>query len=367
MAFAVLFFIPALIAILFFTFTKSTITLKEFLLQMAIQAVIAGVSVGVIYNRNTWDTEVLNGQVSSKSRDKVSCSHSYSCNCYTTCSGSGKSRSCSRRCSTCYEHSYDVSWRVHSDIGSTETISRVDRRGLTEPSRWTEVKIGDAFSTTHSYTNYVKAAPDTLFRNRGLVKKYQDKIPNYPNNIYDYYKVDRMVLVGGSVSNLKQWNEQLSIINKEIGKQKEVNMVVVLAYNLPREYFHALEEAWIGAKKNDVVLVLGLDNQNQISWSDVMGWTSNELFKVKLRDKIMEIKTLDKDLVLGALKEETYKGFVRRSMKDFEYLEASITPTVTEWVVSVLIGIFVSLGIGVFLHRNDLFNEEGFKFNRYRY
>lgn len=358
MAFAILFIIPALVAIGFFTFTKSTITLKEFLLQMTIQVVIAGVSVYVIYNRNTWDTEVLNGQVTGKSKDRVSCSHSYQCRCYTSCSGSGKSRSCSRRCSTCYEHSHDFSWRVQSDIGTT-TISRVDRQGTSEPPRWTSVKIGDPYSETHGYTNYIKAAPDTLFRHQGLMKKYQNHLPAYPNDIFDYYRINRTVVVDGTLPEKQKWDEELSLINRDIGFKKEVNMVMVVVYDKPREYFYALEQAWIGGKKNDVALVVGVNRNNEIQWAGAMGWTTNEFFKVKLRDRIMDQKTLDRSAVLGILKEETDKGFTRRSMKDFEYLESSITPSVGEWMVSVILGLLCAVGLGVVMHKNDLFNEEG--------
>lgn len=365
MAFAVLFFIPAILAILFFTFGKKSITLKEFLLQMAIQAVIAGISVYVIYNRNTWDSEILNGQVVSKTRDEVSCEHSYKCFCYQSCSTDSKgNQSCHEVCQTCYEHSYDVSWRVRADIGTT-TISRVDRQGLKEPSRWSVVQIGDPYSDSHSYTNYIKAAPDTLFRHQGLMEKYKDKLPKYPNNLYDYYKIDRTVVVGGTLADLNSWHEGLSKINRDIGKQKEVNMVMVVVFNQPREYFYALEQSWIGGKKNDVALVVGVDNSLSIQWTEVMGWTTNELFKVKLRDSILALKTLEKDSVLKVLKEETHSGFVRRSMKDFEYLEASITPSTTEWIVSVLIGLFCSIGLGVFMHKNDVFNEEGYFSRRY--
>ena len=136
MAFALLFLIPALVAIVFFTVTKTTITLKEFLLQMTLQIVVAGISVAVIYNRNTWDRETFNGTVVSKEKDRVSCEHSYDCFCYESCSGSGENQTCHQVCQTCYEHSYDYSWRVHSDIGSL-TISRIDRQGVNEPPRWT--------------------------------------------------------------------------------------------------------------------------------------------------------------------------------------------------------------------------------------
>ena len=40
------------------------------------------------------------------------------------------------------EHDYDIDWDVKTTLG-TFTISRIDRQGLSEPARWTSVKVGD--------------------------------------------------------------------------------------------------------------------------------------------------------------------------------------------------------------------------------
>lgn len=363
MAFLILFLIPAVVALGFLFFNKQSITLKEFLLQLVVQGGIAGLSVLMIYNLNTHDVEILNGVVTSKTRDRVSCSHSYSCNCYNSCSGSGKNRSCHRVCSTCYEHSHDVDWNVRSTVGTVE-IYREDRQGLTEPKRWTSAKIGEPFSTTNSFENFIKAAPDTLFRHQGLIEKYKNSLPNYPSNIYDYYRLNRLVMVDKQIPDAALWANDLSNINRDIGSKSKVNMVLVITFNKPQEYFYALEQHWIGGKKNDAILVINVDDSLNITWTSVMSWTKKELYKVQLRDKINSIKTLNKDLILTAFKEETEKGFEHRSMKDFEYLKSSITPSVSQWVVSLIIGLICSVCMSLFLRKEDLFNEN---FNQRRY
>jgi hypothetical protein len=168
---------------------------------------LIGIMTAIMMSSNTRDVEVWNGQVTGKYSEKVSCSHSYSCNCYRSCSGSGKNRSCSTICQTCYEHSYDVSWRVESNIG-TYTISRIDRRGLSKPPRWDRVKIGEPVSDTHTYTNYIKGSPDSLFHKKKLLKKYQKDLPKYQSKVYDYYRLNRLVNLGVNVDN--------NLFNKEI-------------------------------------------------------------------------------------------------------------------------------------------------------
>ena len=219
MVFLLFFLIPIIVALGIFFFSQRKITVKEFLAQTVIQGLIAASISVAIYNNNTSDIEVLHGQVTSKQSEHVSCSHSYSCNCYTTCSGSGENQSCTEHCSTCYEHSYDVDWIVRSQIGYVE-IDRVDRQGLDEPSRFTKAKIGEPFSQTRSFENFIKGSPDTLFKRQGLVEKYKDKIPNYFSKVYDYYRINRVInLVQNRNTGLaSKSTEELSNLAKEVSK-----------------------------------------------------------------------------------------------------------------------------------------------------
>lgn len=357
MAFLILFAIPVFIAFGFFIVGGRNITWQEFLAQVGLQAIVAGASVGIMYWADTTDTEVWSGVVTSKAREIVSCSHSYSCNCRTVCSSSGKSTSCSTVCDTCYEHSYDVSWAYYTTDDGRGTISRVDRQGLSQPARWTQVQIGEPSASTHTFTNYIKAAPDTLFRSQGLVEQYLKLLPNYPGQVYDYYKLNRLVTVGVSVPNINVWNNALQQLNAQLGSKKQVNMVVVLVKGQPREYFGALQQHWLGGKKNDAVLVVDIDTNGAIDWVEVMAWTDHPEFKIKLRDATADLSKLDlnnPNQLLNIFSSYVDSFYVRKHMKDFQYLTSSITPTTTEWIVSIIIGILSSVGLGVFFYKNDI-------------
>jgi hypothetical protein len=364
MAFLFLLIIPALIALGFFLFTSNRFSWQEFLCHVLVQCAVAGASVALIYSANIGDTEILNGTVIKKQRKQVSCSHSYSCNCYESCSGSGSSTSCTQICSTCYEHSYDVDWKVLTDLGVSVNIDRIDRQGLREPPRFTSVVIGEPFSQSHSFNNYIKGAPDTLFRYQGLVEKYKDKIPLQKLNIYDYYKLDRLNVVGGEIQNTKEWNTQLSEMNRDLGKKKQVNIGTVIVFNEPHEYFYALEQSWLGGKKNDAIPVVGVDKDLNIQWVDVIGWVTDPIFKIRLRDDIMDIKVLDKNKILKALANNVDNYYHRKSMKDFEYLKSSITPSTTQFVIALIIGILCSIGVGFFIRSQNLTDGWGISSRR---
>ena len=365
MPFLVLFGLPALVGIVFFRLLPG-ITWQELLVQMVAQMIVAGLSVGIIYHASTSDMEVLNGIVTGKESVRVHCGHSYQCHCHQVCTGSGKQRSCHRQCSTCYRHPFDQDWHVDSSLDQTTLINRIDPQGLREPARWTVAQVGEPYAAEHSYLNYIKAAPGSLFRRQGLVEKYTGDLPPFPAQVEDYYRRNALVLVHGAlVSEPRRWNRQLAEINGRLGASKKVDVALVLVRDLPQEYFYALEQHWIGAKKNSAVLVIGVGQDLAPRWATVMSWTTSEILKVRLRDAVMDLPRVDRDLVLPLFEREVVAHFLHRPMKDFAYLASSIAPTPIEWAISMLIGLLISLGLTWAFHRYDVFGtEHGTRRNR---
>lgn len=356
MAFGLFFIVPFIVSIILFVCFNKQITIKEFLVQTAVQLLLALIMIFSIYHVNTSDVEILSSEVTNKRSERVSCSHSYRCHCYTTCSGSGSNKSCSEHCSTCYEHSYDVDWIVDSGIGSTE-IERVSRQGLEEPPRYTKVKIGEPFAKEHSYENYIKGNPETLFRKQGLVEKYQKHLPKYFGNVYDYYRINRFINL--SSFKTKNISDQIAIINKEIGSIKQGTVGVVIV-SQPRDYFYALQEHWLGGKKNDIIPVISVDTQGNIEWVEIMTWTTNPLFQIKLRDAILDLKQINDqnlDLLIDQIKINTLDHYKRKPMKDFEYLKASIRPTILQFTIGSIIALLVSFGLSYWFFKEDVFEE----------
>jgi len=350
MIFFALIFIPLVISFLFYTLSKGRMTLREYLLQTVSQLFIAGISMWIISGLNTIDTETYNGRITNKKQVRVSCQHSYQCFCVSVSCGKG----CRTRvCQTCYEHTNDWDWRVYTNINEEFNISRIDRRGSQEPPRFSSVKIGEPYSSIHRYTNYVKASPDSLFRKQGLVEKYKKHIPQYPQEIYDYHRLNRVVLVNGAiVNNIANWNNWLSELNADLGPAKHANVVLVITKSMPTEYANALEEAWLRAKDNDVVIVLNTEDNINISWSRIISWTNNTMLHVKLRDELLD-KPLDTEVLSGIINKEITDGFKPRDMSEFEYLKSTIVPTGWQFITALLFGIIVSIVVGKLLINNN--------------
>lgn len=356
--------IPLLIAAGFFIFGGRKVTWQEFLIHCGISFVIAITSSAIISELNTRDYEVLNGTVSNKAKERVSCEHSYTCNCITVSCG----KDCSTTiCQTCYEHSYDIDWAVYISTGHRLTINRITRQGLKMPPRYDRVIVGEPGSVSNTYTNYVKAAPGTLFRHQGLVQKYKSYIPEHPTNIYDYYRNNKIITIGTEIPEVKEWARNLAELAGRVGSPRQVNPIIIYVLDLPEEFAYALEEAWIGGKKNDAILVIGGDVEGNIKWVRPLAWTNSEMFKVKLRDDVKGYGNIKNRLgIITAFEYNLWNFYIRKPMSDFKYLTSSIVPTSTQFVITVIINLIISVIIGIIMVKNDYEEETSYTYRRWK-
>lgn len=311
------------------------------------------------------DTEIWNGMVTAKARDHGTYEKPYDCNCrsVTSCSGSGKDRSCSttQKCDTCYETRYTVNWNCTSTIGRW-TIASEDKSSrsvysLPNPQRWEIIKVGDPAAKKSSYTNYVQAVPLSLFTpsSESLKAKFAPLIPTYPLNVYDFYKLDRFLTPGYSTPDAAAWNLDISNMLRELGPKKQANVIVVVAKTSDPNYEYALRDAWEGANKNDVVLVIGSSEWPKIDFVRVISWTKSELFKVQLRDTVQELGTIQRAPIMSALQTQISTNFERRRMREFKYLESEIDPPT--WLMITASIVLLLGGAGTWAVLTNQFNR----------
>lgn len=346
--------IPMLIPFIARYYFKHDFTIPEMILAcVAPSVVIAIIYVGGTYSEMA-DVEVLSGQVTAKERNEVHCRHSYSCNCVTYYTGSGKDRKSHRKCSTCYRHSYDVDWDIISTLG-TISIDTEDSRGLIEPKRWTIVNVGDPYAKTSSYVNYVKGAKDSLFNLEKYNKGQLNSVPEYPSKIFDLYKINRVVDIGANVNNLQEINDGISNILRTLGSTKQVNIVMAIT-NKPRDFAFVVRDKWLGGKKNDVMIIIGTSNYPKIDWVEVFSWSKNQMVNIKLRDDITELGSMSSiNVLMWVISDDVNNHFVRKTMKEFEYLDGQIQPSATVIYWALGIGVLLSLVLTICGIKFDIF------------
>jgi len=316
------------------------------------------------------DTEILNGLVIRKVAEKEicvydddfsRCRNDYSCDCYSCnphdCNCNEDGKNCSTCydtcCHTCFTYPWEKFYMVYHDFGNFE-IDRIDKQGKNEPPRFTKVQIDDPVSRKHEYKNYILGAKHSLF-SKELIKSEKYKIPNYPLNIYDYQYLDRVILIGKNLPNLdyKKFNYEYSKFLGEVGKQKQLNSVLVLTDN-SQDFTRILEAKWVGGKKNDVIIIIGTNEKADILWVYSFGWSKNNRVFIELRENLIQHKKINLEII-DIIKKATNQYFERKEMKEFEYLKNEIKGNFK--ILEIIALILISGGFIWFLVVNDI-NEE---------
>jgi len=295
----------------------------------------------------TTDVEIWNGQVTGKERNRVSCEHSYPCNCRQVCSGSGSSRSCSTVCDTCYDHPWDYDWDVHTSAGDF-TVARVDRQGSTEPSRWTAVQAGQPASIAHSFTNYIKAVPESVMHenSESLLAQFGAKVPTYPSGTYDYHYHNHALSDGTvPVPYLNDLNKNIRDMLRTVGPGKRVNVVVLFTKNPSPDYGWAAQYKWLGGKKNDLVAVISTADGKKANWVHMFSWSTNKMVDKTIRDDVMALEEMTAESLTDVLRTNINKYFEKRSMNEFRYLDEELEPSTLALTITAIISIIMAVGV----------------------
>jgi hypothetical protein len=213
-------------------------------------------------------------------------------------------------------------------------------------------------------------------RRSGQMERFKNKLPPYPE-VYDYYRAQRFLGIGIKFPNPMGLNDRLSEINAKWGAPRKVDIVVIIVAETDEMYLEALKEAWIGGKINDIVVVVGVNpaDKTTITWAGVISWTKNEQVKIDLRNAVYDLRTLappagaSEDFryreLLDIIEYQVSSKFQHRRISDFEYLNASITPTDAFKLWLGIITFLLNLGMSIFFWLNDPF-DNGFRSSYYR-
>ena len=194
-------------------------------------------------------------------------------------------------------------------------------------------------SVAHSYINYVAAANENVIHTKvpksevlRLIK--EGKIRNYPTlyrGTYGETELTRIIDTTGKIKDYTNLLKELNKLSVKVGKSKQANPIIYIT-NEDRGFKDALSQAWNMGKKNDIILILGVNDKEVIKWSDVICFTDNTDFIVNMQNDFIDKKVNKK--VIDILGKNIIKSYIRKPMKDFEYLKENIT---LEWYWQVLI------------------------------
>lgn len=217
-------------------------------------------------------------------------------------------------------------------------------------------------TTRHSYENRVQASKKSLFH---FVELNESEIKDYGlyelPEIYSYYK---MLYISGNGPSYMQASKKLENLNAALGRKKQVQMRILVFQNQPVEAGLRQESYWQGGNKNEFTVCIGVDKDYNVKWSHVISWTEEELLKIKVRDQVRSMGKLDLEKVVDNMATEVEKSFVRKSFKDFSYIQIDIPNWVS--ILSFFLCVLVTVGIDYWAIINEFDENGSYRYNRYR-
>lgn len=387
MAVYLCFLIPVAFAILLFIFYRHRTQWWEVSIPMVATVLFVLIAKYICVQSLIMDTEWLGGYVTEVQYyqpwdEEVPCRHPIYCS-RTVCSGSGKSRSCHSESYVCgHVHAYDVDY--HSERWEAKTTLmdygierfRYDQlvaqfgtgKQFVDLHRNYHSIDGDMYSTkwggqdetlepvasSESYENRPKASHSIFHFNEldsSEIKQY--KPFEYPPII----EHKQITLLGYEDRAALQ---QLQVLNSRLGHSKQVRVYLLVFKNQPREAGYVQERYWQGGNMNEIVVCVGIDDNNNIQWGHTFSWTESTGVKIKIRREIEDEQNLDLTKIINTIQDEVKFEWKRKDFHDFDYI--NIDPTITQIIIIYILTILVNIGIAWWIIVNEFHDDPKYNF-----
>lgn len=300
----------------------------EYLISTAIAFLIAGIFHWGALRSSTGDYETWSGEITNATfhpywKERYTEEESYT-------EGSGKKAVTKTRTVTKYrDHSeyWDANTTLFRDREITEDLFNTirhkfksyeresgHRSGLVrgDPNVYVAYnKTGYCFPVTQwvHFENRIKAVP-TLFQ----FAKVPKDIPvlSYPQN-KDWLASDRVA--GTARKTVTPY--ALDCLNARLGASKKVNLILVGFEGQDSEIGQWQQSAWVGGKKNDLVLCYDT-SETPAKWAFCFGWSEQDVVKRSLET----IASTDgvSDATLPEIEQEIIQDYQIEKWKKFNYI-----------------------------------------------
>ena len=310
------------------------------------------------------------------------CTETYACG--QTCSGTGSSRSCTTNyCTRTYpckqwagddaflidqkgnrypinKNRFDFTVRRFQEHKYREVelnrekeydiIVDGDRWVVEWPGTW---QTAEPIALHKTYKNKAQCSSTIYFRKVSKDDIEFWKLIEYPN--FSGGEYCRPTLLDGSG---KTWeaDQYFRYINGIVGPARKCRLWVLIIRNPDREAFQWQRDLWENGNKNEFIICIGADKDNNVHWGDVISWTEVDALKIEFRDFIQDTMTRVTEESLVALAEFTEKNLMERYVKPdftekFDHLAIEPSPT-AKWISAIIV-LLVCAGVCIFV----IFNE----------
>jgi len=205
--------------------------------------------------------------------------------------------------------------------------------------------------TSHSYENRVQNS-NSVFNFREIKKeeKQQYNLFEFPK-IYDRYKCNSIFGDGGPTQ--AEANKLLNMYNAKLGSIKEIRMMILVFKNQPMEAGFLQELYWKRGNKNEFIITIGTNSNNEIQWAYAFSWTKEENLITEVQDLInlKQGKEIDLVKIVDEMIPKIKSQFIRRQFKEFKYINVD-PPAWAMWVIFI-VTIIVNGGLSAWIIKNE--------------
>jgi len=372
-------------AVMFIFFDKKKIAWWEYLLLFGTSIIVISVSKLIIETSMTSDTEYWNEiayevEYEGKYDEYIhkTCTERYACGT----DSKGQTKYCTRTYDCSYVEHYSPKWRIKSKNGASIRISQEEYIRI--KNKWgNEKKTGthsraytyddgiygsfwlsrreliECMVTEHSYENRVQAA-HTVFDFQDVTEEDKKNygLYEYPQ-IYDGYKQNHILGADN-----KEAEKNMQILNAELGPKKQVKAFILVFKNKSKQAGIMQEAYWQGGNKNEFVLAVGVDKENNVTWAHPFTWAEHSIVKVNAREFVLGQKKLNLIEISNFLYDDLSKNFVRKHFSEFNYL--TVEPSGNSLIGSTIFLVLITVGLVWWFVANEFDDELMFKSKKTR-
>lgn len=147
-------------------------------------------------------------------------------------------------------------------------------------------------------------------------------------------------------------------MNSRLGPSKRVNVIVCGFGGADRSMARWQQAAWVGGKKNDLVICYGGDARRP-SWVQVFGWSESDTCKYDIEAIVLKSGAVTSALPLIEREiEATYKA---KDWSKFDYL--AVEPQLHHYVILVMVMAVTQLAWWIYACNNEFDKDEAYRFS----
>ena len=198
------------------------------------------------------------------------------------------------------------------------------------------------------------------YENRVQVSSSIEKFPTVDTSdikrygLYEYPKIYNSYKSNAILGENNSLDEYVNQLNSLVGASKQLKVFYLIYKNQPMEAGFEQQNYWGGGNKNEVNICIGINDKREIEWAYVFSWSKVEIFKIEIRNNIVEAKHLSTKnfkSIINYSHKNIVNNYIRREFSEFDFL--SVESPTWAYVTALIVILLITIGGSIFIVTND--------------